>query len=293
MSQAILIPTGKMEHAALAIALGRLFPGHTFLTRPIGQPLVSFTSESVTRIPVGGPAPHDLEDLVAELVAAVAPGQQHRPVDFACVVEDLELKNDHQPALVVQLFREAVRRYVDSFPWPTARTRSEVFVRLRERCAFHLFRPMTEAYFFGDAAALRRAGAVQAAQLPSAPDLEQFRTTEAKYLQLPPDTRGKNQKRIIDMPDRERHPKSYLHYLCDPTLADRRRRYRETQGGAAALVDLNWRQVLTDPPHCPFLHAFLDDLGEVLNQPLPFIHQRHADPRTRYPSPQNALLRNI
>jgi hypothetical protein len=61
----------------------------------------------------------------------------------------------------------------------------------------------------------------------------------------------------------------------------------------AVLRDLDWQQVLSPPPHCPFLHAFLDDLGEALNQPLSFVSQAHADPLTRHPGPQNALLRNI
>jgi len=293
MAQVILIPTGTLEHIGLARALGRFFPGHTFLARPVGQPLVSFTSESVGRIPIGGPTPHDLGDLVEELVAAVLPGLQGSPPTYACVVEDLEIKNDHQPALVVEVFREAVRRYLDTYPWPAARTRHEVFTRVRERCSFHLFRPMTEAYFFGDPAALGRAGAVQPAQLPANHDLEQFRTTDQAFLNLPPDNRPKKQRVIIHMPDRERHPKSYLRYLCDPTLTDRQRRYKETQGGVAALLDLDLPQVLSTPPHCPFLHSFLDDLGAALNQPLSFVSQAHAESLTRFPGPQNALLRNI
>lgn len=131
--------------------------------------------------------------MVAELVAAIEPGQKGRPADFACVIEDLELKNDHQPSLVIQIFREAVRRYLDTYPWPTARSRNEAFTRVRERCSFHLLRPMTEAYFFGEPAALRRAGALQPPQLPAGLDLEQFRTADQAFLQLPPDLRPKGQ----------------------------------------------------------------------------------------------------
>ena len=160
------------------------------------------------------------------------------------------------------------------FPGQPLKRARRAYDRVRERCSFHLFRPMTEAYFFGEQDALRRAGAQTAAQLPAGFDLEAFRTADAAFLQLPPDGRAKNDRRIIDMPDRERHPKSYLQYLCDPTLADHRRRYRETHGGAAALRDLDWPQVLSTPPHCPFLHAFLDDLAFALNQPLPFVDKR-------------------
>ena len=71
------------------------------------------------------------------------------------------------------------------------------------------------------------------------------------------------------MPDREFHPKGYLRYLCDPTLMDKRKRYKEAVNGVTALRSLNWSDVLDPSPHCPFLHAFLDDLGEALNSPLP------------------------
>jgi hypothetical protein len=112
-------------------------------------------------------------------------------------------------------------------------------------------------------------------------------------LHLPPDTRPKAERRIIDMPHRERHPKSYLHYLCDPTLADSRQRYKETKGGAAALRDLDWQQVVAAPPHCPFLHAFLDDLAWAVNLPRPFVAAWKAHPLTQFRGGQQLLLRNL
>ena len=42
------------------------------------------------------------------------------------------------------------------------------------------------------------------------------------------------------MPAREFHPKCYLRYLCDPTLTDKRKRYRETDQGVAVLRSLDW-----------------------------------------------------
>ena len=95
------------------------------------------------------------------------------------------------------------------------------------------------------------------------------------------------------MPQREFHPKAYLRFLCDPTLSDRRKRYRETVNGVAALQSLDWACVLSSPPHCPFLHAFLDDLGQALNSPLPFTDMAHADPRARFPGPIDRVLRNL
>jgi hypothetical protein len=287
MAVVALIPTGNLEHAAIAEALGPLFPDDTFLVRPPEQHLNGFTSRDVAGLAANpsGPVPTELDDLVAELVNAIFPGRRGERIDFAVVVEDLELVNDHQPELVLRVFRDAVERYIQA-TWP--QTSSPRFAEVRERCSFHLFRPMTEAYFFGEPAALQRAGAVQPPHLSAGLDLEQFRTTDSTFLALPPRT-----DRISDMPNRERHPKSYLHYLCDPTLADRRRRYRETHGGVDALRTLDWQQVISVPPHCPFLHAFLDDLTAALNRALPFVHQAHTDPRTRFPGSTARILRNL
>jgi hypothetical protein len=98
---------------------------------------------------------------------------------------------------------------------------------------------------------------------------------------------------IADMPERAFHPKSYLHFLCDPTLSDRTRRYRETHEGVAALESLDWEAVVASRPHRPFLHALLDDLSEALNSPLPFVDRARADARVRFPGPQDPVLRNL
>lgn len=254
MAVVALIPTGRMEHAALCSALGRLFPDDRFVMRPIETHLNGFTSRDVSPLAVAPelPVPTTLCELAQELVNAIFTGRRTERVDFAYVLEDLELCNQHQPELVLRLFRTAVSSYI-SRTWPQ---QSEPrYERVRERCSFHLFRPMTETYFFGDPASLQRARTEKPHELPANLDLEQFRTVDQDFLSLPPRT-----DHIADMPEREFHPKSYLHYLCDPTCADRRKRYRETDHGVAALAELNWESVISAPPRCPFLHAFLDDL---------------------------------
>lgn len=288
MAQVVLIPTGGMEHAALAPALKRLFPEHDFIPRPKEKHLDGFTSTDVTRIELGGPIPTNVEELAAALVASVAPGQRGQPADFAVAIEDLELVNDQQPDRVVQLFRDAVDRHIRKNR-PSQKAQDRHFDLVQERCSFHLFRPMAEAYFFGEPAALQRAGAIATPQLPPVLDLETFQTIDAAFLQLP----NGRFRQITDMPRRQRHPKSYLHYLCDPTLEDRKRRYRETKGGAAALAALDWQQVLFAPPHCPFLHAFLDDLADALNLRLSFVSREHTHPLTQFASRPNRLLRNL
>jgi hypothetical protein len=286
MAVVALIPTGAMEHRALGHALKRVFPDHDFVARPPERHVDGFTSRDVAPLVTAqaGPIPTSLDELAAELVNAILPGRRGQRIDFAYVVEDLELCNQGQPERVLDLFRGAVDHYIDQ-TWPQQSDR--IYDIVRERSSFHLFRPMTEAYFFGDAAALQRAGVSRPHHLPENVDLEQFRTIDQDYLALPP------MKQIANMPEREFHPKSYLRYLCDPTLMDKRKRYKETQDGVAALASLDWAQVLAPSPHCPFLHAFLDDLAEALNSPLPFVSSSHADPRVRFPGPQNRVLRNL
>ena len=288
MAQVVLIPTGRLEHAALGPSLKRLFPAHDFLPRPKDQHHDGFTSVDVAHITLRGAVPSNVDELAAELVASVSPGQRGKPADFAFLVEDLELLNDHQPARVVAVFRDAVERHV-RVTWPSQAGQDRTFALVRERCSFHLFRPMTETYFYGEPAALQRAGAARPPQLPANLDFEAFQASDQPFLQFP----NGQCDRIVDMPHRQRHPKSYLHFLCDPTLADKKRRYRETRGGVDALSRLDWAQVLSSPPHCPFLHAFLDDLADALNHPLPFVDKAHACPITQFAGRQNLLLRNI
>lgn len=235
------------------------------------------------------PVAPKVDTLASALVAAVAPGLGGKPADFAYVIEDLELVNDHQPELVIQVFREAVERHLQNYPWASLRTQQLAYQAVRDRCSFQLFRPMTEAYFFGEPAALIRAGAVLSPQTAHY-DWEQFLSSDTTFLGLPAGS-----DRLVNMPPRQRHSKSYLHYLCDPTLADKKRKYKETKHGVNALATLAWEMVLTERPHCPFLHAFLDDLAEALHTPQSrpaFVQQHHAEPRTRVPGGGNALLRN-
>ncbi len=279
MSMAVvaLIPTGAMEHRCLHLALRRVFPDHHFMPIPPEQHLDGFTSHDVASLAEmkPGPVPSNLTELAAQLVNSIFPGRKGQKIDFAYVVEDLELCNQHQPDRVLSCFRDAVRSYIEeTWPQQTAARYKEV----RERCSFHLFRPMTEAYFFGEAAALSRANVIRLPQLPTDLDLEQFRTTDQVYLGLPQGT-----KPLADMPERELHPKSYLRYLCNPSLADRSRRYKETVNGVNALSSLDLQQVLRSPPHCPFLHALFDDLAEALNCPLPFVRLDSRRPPSAIP----------
>jgi hypothetical protein len=55
--------------------------------------------------------------------------------------------------------------------------------RLREHCSFHLMCPMLEACFYGETAALQRAGARRPAKVDALHiDVEDFTTADAEFL---------------------------------------------------------------------------------------------------------------
>ena len=78
MAVVALIPTGKMEHLALASSLKRLFPEHTFLVRPAEVHLDGFTSSDLARFSTGRQLdiPTTLQELVSTLVNAIFPGRR-------------------------------------------------------------------------------------------------------------------------------------------------------------------------------------------------------------------------
>src|SRR5438270_13014223 len=119
MAVVALIPTGVMEHRALGHALATVFPDHAFVARPPERHLDGFTSRDVAPLATAqsGPVPTNLDELAAELVNAIFPGRRGQKIDFAYVVEDVELCNQHQPDLVLDLFRGAVGSYIGR-TWP-------------------------------------------------------------------------------------------------------------------------------------------------------------------------------
>ncbi len=155
--------------------------------------------------------------------------------------------------------RAATTAYLDA-RWSNASRRERSAALVRERCSFHLLAPMIEAYFFGEPAALTRAGATRAAQVDGKTrDLEEFLTADADFL-APPDGGA-----VWARPERARHPKCYLQFLCDPT-GTQRRAYRETKEGVAALRALDWPAVLEPVSYVRFARAFLADLAEGLGR---------------------------
>ncbi len=258
MSRVALVVTGDLERLGLAESLQRVFPSDEF---HVEAKLDGFTSGL---LPHRGSTPVRglVDKLAAALVAAVDPGRTGTPSDFAVAVDDLEIVNLHQPDLVVDTFRDAVARYAATC-WSNQARTTRAQERLRTRASFHLLSPMTEAYFFGDPAALAAAGARGSPQLAPGVDLEAFTVVDATFLAAPAGSAKWARA------DRARHPKEYLRYLVDPTHPPEVE-YRETKQGRAALAKLDWAGLSRSyGMHLQLMRSLLVDVADAVGAPTP------------------------
>jgi hypothetical protein len=257
-----LITTGECEHRALGASLQRVFDGAGLeIVQPFRRPVPSIISNTL-----GYPGPGTGDTQVDKLVASVmATLEQRGAPDFVFAVDDLELANIATAHHVTHLVAEAFRRYLGDTPTHAS------LARVRERCSFHLLCPMLEAYFFGEPAALQRAGATRPASLDPSNHLEDFLAADPAFLG-PGDVREHPWRR----PDRGCHPKHYLSFLID---SDDREltSYKESRDGVRALSTLDWAQVFHfQPPGITFAHSLFDDLASALGVPSPFPGVCHA-----------------
>jgi len=130
---------------------------------------------------------------------------------------------------------------------------------------------MLEIYFFGEPAALLRAGATRPANLDPSNHLEDFLVADVAFL-CPDHVREHPWRR----PDRGRHPKRYLSFLVDPDDTGLTA-YKESREGVRALATLDWAQVFQfRPPGITFAHSLFDDLADALDVSNPFPGMCHS-----------------
>ncbi len=182
------------------------------------------------------------------------------------------------PGNVTALVRDAVAAYL------VGKTHREISL-FQERCSIHFLCPMVEAYFFGEPAALKRAGAVRAPVLEETRPLEAMRSAEPAYLD-PPDAVDHSWRSA----NRAEHPKRYLKYLVDPEDQGLRK-YREGKQGRDALASLDWPQVFAhQPPGLAYAHSLFEDLADAIGlQASPFPGACHPLTQRR----SDGVLRNL
>ncbi len=266
MGRIKLIVTGDLEKLALHESLRSLFPA-----APVGEPgdvveaviwdrprkLHCATSHRLT----SGKAPSvPMLDLVQAMMDEACVGKRGVPADLVVVMDDVELGNLGQEAVILEHFRAAVNQKLDSYE---QRTRARYRAILRERCSFHLLCPMVEAYLFGDPAALAVAG-VPPSRTPLlvSTDVEQFESNDPAWL---PECVLENEVQGSLNPwwRNERHPKRYLEHLLGETV------YEETEQGKRALLELRWRQVPKSPAETSMLRCLLEDIATWFGVPNP------------------------
>lgn len=288
MARVQLITTGVMEERALGKSLRRLFPEHEFVSRPH---LDGFTSHQLPPPPLPSPVPTNLYKLAGALIGVFDPGNRRdrpRP-DFVVAVDDVELANADDPARITASLRETLERRLAAWP-ANARTLARLREDLQSKVSFHLMAPMTEAYFFADAAALGRATAPapdRASRFDPQTDVEAFEIDDPDYLDPPADPAS----RWCTAQDRQGHPKRYLIYLT-ATESNARGRYRESEHGTSALAELDWPHVTRRPAHTRFARSLLADLEDMLGPPKQPSDPKDTHPLT-WPPPRDPVLRNL
>ena len=304
-----ILPTGRMELLGVPSALKALFPKHDFYSiskRPDDEePLDSFTSSGKPIIPTE--ANGNVDKLVQQMAAELVPGRGGGSPDLLVMLEDLEPVNAHQPAVVVQVFRDAMARHVEQLRVGAPRLAGKVEEALRLKASFHLAAPMIEAWLFADPNGPGNAG-VPPERLPpnweTARDPEDFLTRDPVYLAddcsactawraLPP-KRQKEHKPQWHRAQRDLHPKAFLAWLCRDPAEKKCSQYRETHEGAKALRILDWMAVLRCPEHCTYLRALVEDLADGLGEELALPVGGHVSPLTSHRERRESpMLRNI
>ncbi len=245
-----LFVTGSCEHKALHASLRSLFAGERLEIESEFSPEWSFTS---TRVPpyLSGEKSRAAR-LVAALVADIEPALSDREVpDLLIAVDDLELWNSDQPEHVVSYFKRTIEEHLAGHPWSSS-DRARACERVRSRCSLHLLRPMVEAHFFGDPAALARAGVTGTSSFdPSVIDVESFHVDDPEYMAC---LVGDCAPGVLD---KSVHPKWYMRHLTGHV-------YKETREGAAALAGLEWGAVLENGLHARFARSMIADIAEKL-----------------------------
>lgn len=250
-----LIVTGDMEQYGLARSLKKVFPQVDFSVQKVD----GFTSTKVLWPPPKAPRSgvrSAIEKYVTAFLAALDPGRRQPRPDYVFGVEDLELENRERPEEVIRAFRLAVAAELERRRTTMNSPSYDKFVaRVKERCSFHLFAPMPEAYFFADAGTLQAAGCSRLAILLPNGDVEQFQTTDPDYLAAP---QQPTPSWAVDPKTRAFHPKRYLQFLLEPAS------YSETDQGVKALSAINWQTVLAQPQQTLFLRSLFQDLADAV-----------------------------
>ncbi len=152
-----LIVTGEMERLALRRSLSRFFPNELNGEAVIWETPHCLPGPTSARLKPGSKFSNGVEKLANTLLAEARGGKNGKRPDLVIMVDDLELHNIDQAELVAEQLCSALDHLLENSPVYIPQA-SMLRRLLRERCSFHLSKPLPEAYFFGDNAALQILG---------------------------------------------------------------------------------------------------------------------------------------
>lgn len=279
-----LIVTGQMERLSLHHSLAKEFPTHRSPDEEViwetPHCLPGATSARIKKSEKIWPP---MEKLARTLLAEVKGGKTGIQPDLVLLIDDLELHNLDQQDVVAQELRKTIQWLLTNDK-SFSRDAETLRKLLRERCSFHLLKPLPEAYFFGDTVALSTLGVASSQpkrlneqqkeeylqnsmqthppKLVAGKDLELFETDDPLYLPTCKDTNKKQQSQYPYWRE-ECHPKQYLKFL-NPY-------YEETTHGATAMKNLNWKKLNDKSDHLQSVRALFADLAKwfQVSNPLP------------------------
>jgi len=180
--------------------------------------------------------------------------------DLVIVIDDVELHNLDQESIIAEHFRKAIELVINKKGNDQSKCYRNI---LREKCSFHLLKPMMESYFFGDIAALQKTGisASITPKLVHETDVELFETNDPdpEWLKQCRDENMKNSRNNLNW-KYEKHPKNYLEHLIErshPGMI-----YHETDQGKNALESIAWNKVPKCKSDTPFIRSLFEDIAD-------------------------------
>ncbi|TAN66423.1 MAG: hypothetical protein EPN17_13910 [Methylobacter sp.] len=294
MARIKLIVTGDMEKSALHKSLQRFFPdirnGEEVLW-DTPRKAQCVTSYPLRPLAAGASPSNPMIELAKAMFAEAFSSKTGQDADLVIVVDDVELGNLDQEAVIAEHFRAAVNE-VFRLKNHDSKTEDRLRGELQRKCSFHLLKPMVEAYLFGDSVALGLAGVPNGVNpcLVHPTDVEQFESDDALWLSICQDENAKKQQQNKPWWRNECHPKRYLEHLTERGQVT----YEETKGGKDALIALNWSQVPKSQPDVPIVRSLFEDLSDWFCISSPISGKTHPN---FWPARQvnraNLLLRNM
>ncbi|MBD9362141.1 hypothetical protein [Methylomonas fluvii] len=239
----------------------------------------------------GGLLSNPMKELAKTMLVEALEGKKkgQSPADLVIVIDDVELENLGRENVIAEHFQAAVNNAIQLKAKGISAEESRIRSVIRDKCSFHLLKPMVEAYLFGDTVALGLAGVPTEVipKLVHQSDVEKFETNDPKWL---PTCRIENTKKANDNKLwwlHERHPKAYLDYLLP-------KEYSETTHGLQALIKLNWPQVPKCQHDIPIFGSLFQDVADWFNIANPITGATHPDfYPTKTSNRANLLLRNM